>query len=192
MRPRRAAELGDTGFVQFDFDRACYRGTGTPPTAPREQRGSLLRTTTYAGSVSPDVERAASDQPMQVCGMIMPMDVGRLLVDIVPQVRLPSPNFVGRALDVGCTSDSVIFSADNRRVAAWQYWYADWQPTTPRDLDSLLGYRTVMDREVLLQACNAKGLTHGVWCEVTWGTREYSYSEFATQTSSFWISEPAS
>lgn len=186
----RVAELTETAFVSYQFHRAVGVATGFEAARrPREQSGLFLPQAQYAGPVPENTKPQTFDRPINLCGMTMPMDVGRMLVDVVPHVQLPGSLWPGAA-EMSTPPDSVVLSMSDRKFATWRYWYSDWDPAVPKGLDSLVGYMTTIDVQSLRSELVKRGLASGVWCQVKWGTREYAYSEFDEGREGFWLERP--
>lgn len=50
---------------------------------------------------------------------------------------------------------------------------------------------TSVKADSLKQKAAYSGLAGGVWCDITWGTRDYFYSDFTEASEGFWAVTPA-
>lgn len=183
----RAGEVTENGYVTYDFDRAI--GTTSSLKGTSEPHGLSWSVTVdpanYAGELSAD--EGSEKMPQKVCAMSGPFDVGRLLSDIVPHVQLPPARLGTGKVDMRCSSNGVALQERGITIARWHYWYSQWEPATPKNVHSSIGFRATIEDAFLQRYLAANGLDTAVWCEVKVGTREYSYSEFSEQTESFWL-----
>jgi hypothetical protein len=188
----RAVEVAETGYAVFEFDVAAGTAASLSGSeAPLGGRWSYLENPArYEGGFysRPDAEEDA--RARMLCGTAMTFDVGRGLVDLVPKVHLPSPHAAHPTLELACLPDRIETQVAGSPVAFWQHWYADWEPAYPQEVRSLVGYRTLVDGNFLDAFCKRTSLKTGVWCEVKLGIRQYSYTEFESQTAGFWIDLP--
>ncbi|GAA0622680.1 hypothetical protein GCM10009422_18320 [Brevundimonas kwangchunensis] len=188
----RVAEVTETAYVQYEFRYALgLMGGFDHARPPREQGWLIMPRAEYAGPLDTPGKIETFEKPTALCGMTMPMDVGRMLVDVVPHVQLPAQLSSTDRAEISTTSDSVVLSVEDEPVATWRYWYADWDPAVPKGVDSLLSYTTSVKADSLKQKAAYSGRAGGVWCDITWGTREYSYSDFTEASEGFWAVTPA-
>jgi hypothetical protein len=96
---------------------------------------------------------------------------------------------------ISSDTDRAGFALFQRQVQLWATqknwphpdWYADWDPTSPRDAHGLVGFATTVRSSILDRYCERHALQQGVWCEVAWGAREYSYGDWKSESAGLWI-----
>lgn len=185
----RAVEVTETGFVVFEFDIVVGSATAfASHKEPSDEKWSFLADTArYEGGFYSRANADNDAKPRMFCGTALTFEVGRQLVDLVPHVHLPTPHVKHPDLTVVCRQDGVEMQADRLPIAHWEHWYCDWEPTYPREVHGLIGYRTTVKRDFFEDFCNRNSLKTAVWCRVKLGTRQYSYSQFEDYKTGFWI-----
>ncbi|WP_439476959.1 hypothetical protein [Brevundimonas sp.] len=186
----RAVEVVGSGYAVFEFDRvtaatATFVEGASPSGRPWSYLANPAR---YEGGLYPgedaDEGKAAA---RKICSTTMVFDVGRGSVELVTHVHMPSPRISALPFSVDCASDHMDIRTDDEVIASWRHWYADWDPTSPREVRGLVGFATTVKSSVIERYCERHAVQQGVWCKVTWGAREYSYGEWKSQSAGIWI-----
>jgi hypothetical protein len=186
----RAMEVVGTGYAVFEFDRVTGNAASFADGVPPSERpwSYLANAARYEGGLYPGQDTREDEvAARKVCSTTMVFDVGRGSVELVTHVRMPSPRMSARPFCVECASDHIDIRTDDEVIASWRHWYADWDPTSPRDVHGLVGFATTVRSSILDRYCERHGLKQGVWCEVTWGAREYSYGDWKSESAGLWI-----
>lgn len=185
----RAVETAESEYGVFEFDLVTGNAASFRREAgPQDPRWRYLANPArYEGGLYRAINNDDGVGPIRLCTTIIAFDVGRALVDLVTQPHLPSPQISNAPLQIFCLPESIEVKAADETVASWQYWYTDWEPAAPREVRALIGHKTLMNRSFLNEFCERNALKRGVWCDVKWGTRRYSHTEFAGQADGFWL-----
>lgn len=185
----RAVEVGDNDYAVFEFDFVTGSAAAlASPGKPDGCRWSYLdNPARYEGGFysSPDI--GFDTKPRRLCGNALTLDVGRGLVDLVPHVHLPSPSTDLPTLEIACLESGIEMLAVGSRIAFWEHWYSDWEPTGPNAAYPRVGYRTIVNRDIVETFCERNSLKIALWCSVKSGTRKYTYTEFQDREEGFWI-----
>lgn len=186
----RSVEVVGTGYAVFEFDRVTGEAASFVDGVPPSERPwfYLANAARYEGGLYPGQDICEDEAAVRkVCSVMMVFDVGRGSVDLVTDVHMPSPRMSARPLSVECSSDHIEMRTDDEVIASWRHWYADWEPTSPRDIHGLAGFATTVGSSILDQYCKRHALQQSVWCKVTWGAREHSYGDWKSQSTGLWI-----
>ena len=190
----RAVDVVETGYAVFEFDRVTGEAASFVGGLPPSERpwSYLANAARYEGGLypgrDPDGDEGAAKK---ICSTTMVFDVGRGSVELVTHLHMPSPRITAPSFSLDCGSDHVDIRTNDEVIASWRHWYADWDPTSPREVRGLVGFMTTVKSSVLDRHCERHAVQQGVWCKVTWGAREYSYGDWKSQSAGIWIAPTA-
>ncbi|MBG7613713.1 hypothetical protein IWC96_00260 [Brevundimonas sp. BAL450] len=185
----RAVEVAETDYAVFEFEVVVGSATAfASHNEPADEQWSYLANPArYEGGFYSLQDVHDGSMPRLFCGTAIAFEVGRGLVELVAHVHLPTPDIDHPNLTIACRHNGVEMQDGALPIAHWEYWYCDWEPTYPRKVDGLIGYRTTVKRDFVEGVRERNSLKSAVWCSVKSGTRQYSYSDFQEQKAGFWI-----
>ena len=119
---------------------------------------------------------------------VRPFSFPRLHADILPEgIELANPGLFGETPMVLGTSDSLQLEVGGKPISEWRHWYADWEPTYPREIDDYAGYLTTIDARTLARVTRQSGLVIQTICQADYGVRKYGYDAATFETEQFWL-----
>ena len=185
-------DLDKGGFVEIDVKLVVgARGLSTGP-VPAETEGMLFvgqGSTDMAGRLTewPDTTASSGERPRFVVQRVVPYNWGRVHSDMLLSVRLASPSLFGTAVDVECGSSDIRLVARDAVLARWMHWYADWEPTRWKEMDSFVGSVSTVSKAALDDFRTRRNMDIAKLVTVRWGKRPESWGEIEVEEETFWI-----
>lgn len=117
-----------------------------------------------------------------------PANFPRLQIEnIISGIELANPELFGDAPIVAATSESLALEISGQQMSEWRHWYADWEPTRPKEIADYAGYITTIDARKLAKIVRQSGLVLKTVCQVDHGIRRYGYDAATFETEQFWL-----
>ena len=126
-------------------------------------------------------------RPLSLAQLIRPEHLGRAHIEIANDIRLASPRIFGTLAELACEASEVRLETQNKVFSRWVHWYADWEPTTFRELRSNTGSITTVSESSLDKLRMLVGVQLRLWTRVRRTVRSAPYRDYEVETQTFCI-----
>lgn len=188
----QTTDHGETEFLALSF-RRVLSSAGSISTGPGEAFEQLpwaFVEDEFGGMAGPLVAADGQDSEDErfLSAYVQPARFPRFLLDLFPTgVELGHPRLFEDAVEVSADDGGLTLMAGSQPMSRWIHWFADWQPTHPRELHRLGGGLTTIKSSVLASAIRRCGTPSLIYCKATYGFRKYSYDEAKIEQQTFWL-----
>ena len=112
---------------------------------------------------------------------------GRAHIDLACDIRLASSYVFRTPANLKCGPSEIRLEADGDMISRWVHWYADWEPTKFRELESPIGSMTTVSKGRLEDLRALRGTEIARLVRIRRGTKQEIREQRTIETESYWI-----
>ena len=129
----------------------------------------------------------AIDHPRAVSAVMLLDSPGRAHIDLACDIRLASSYVFRTPANLKCGPSEIRLEADGDMISRWVHWYADWEPTKFRELESPIGSMTTVSKGRLEDLRALRGTEIARLVRIRRGTKQEIREQRTIETESYWI-----
>ena len=188
----RVVDFTPKGFVEFDMTLTIGPSGFADGPAEAETLDYLManeRPGEMTGLVGQKagIGPRSIEHPLAMTQCVLPEDIGRVHAEMAPNIRLASPHVFETSANIQCGPTEIRLDTDSDVLSRWVHWYADWEPTISRELDSVVGSMTAVSKSRLDNLRTCSDLAVALLVRVRQASRSEFYTKHEAKSESYWM-----
>ena len=188
----RVVDFDTKGFVEFDLRLTIGPSGFAAGPADAETLNVLMvnqRPGEMAGLVGQEagIDPLSIEHPLAMTQSVLPENTGSAHIEMALNIRLASPYVFGTSANVQCGPSEVRLESGDDVFSRWIHWYADWEPTIFRELESGVGSMTTILESSLDKLSASSRVEVARLVRVRRAARSTIYMQHEVEAEAYWV-----
>ena len=186
----RVADVDTENFIELDTTLTIGPTGFTAESAEADELSYLTVDQSpgrMTGLVGEQPRRHPPKRPLVMSQVVLPLDIGRVHIEVAPKVRLASPDVFGTFATIYCDRSEIRLEAGADVFSRWVHWYANWEPTISPKLGSAVCSMTTVSKTYLDRLCALPDVEIARLVQVRRAVRPASYKDYEVEEETFWV-----